>query len=738
MKPITAKPLLIATAVTGLAFCADATVFDFVNGSEAEIINGGPGNSWTIVDPSNSVTLTTVDVIGDDGSSALDGSNNVVNVHDLGALVVDSWNTIDNVYNIDPNEGWVFSFDRDVTLSEFEFESFQEGAEVTLSSSAFTNTVDQATIGSGDSLWALDLGVPAGTPITLLNTGSDPFRIESLTIGAGEEPPVENPGERVYDFELVADGAVIADQSTGRSANASVIRVPDWIAPGQRAATNANYYMYYGQHSGPYIQMKWAETLDGPWTEFNLGGTYNGQERRGVFDTDADATREDYDHVFSPDVHVDGVNQQIVMYYHGQNQPSTTTLTTGQKVPRLHANFVATSHYGLNFNDPAEAGGDPGHGPVEVTFDGITRDVVLGDVYQHVFEYKGNYYSLSKRAIMAMAPDPSDPWAPPADDPGTSTAEPFYQAWTEDDTPSDLWYNDANPGGQASYFSPAATFLASSAFADHPNNPYPGRRIFSGSQDDGLRLNHCSVNVLPEEEQLEVFFYVRANIETDLYDDIYRVVLDISDPDFQKWTVATNSAGLYMFDVVVTDDEITAAVQAANPGADPDFFADPSSMGMGAVFVDNDGSKYLFCTYYSAANGGSSGTSEGQITAVRLFPHYAGHDQWVADNFPAGYPGRTVDSDLDRFDNFSEFIAGTDPNDPDDKPRVNGAGFESGLALNWLSVSGRVYSVYWTDHLTNDWQMVTNGLHYPRNSWTDTVHSAEDTGFYRITVEMNN
>ncbi len=77
------------------------------------------------------------------------------------------------------------------------------------------------------------------------------------------------------------------------------------------------------------------------------------------------------------------------MYYHGQNQPTVQTPTTGQDVPQQHANFVATSHWGLNFNDPVEAGGESGHGPVSVTFDGITREVFLGDVYQHVFEYKG-------------------------------------------------------------------------------------------------------------------------------------------------------------------------------------------------------------------------------------------------------------------------------------------------------------------------------------------------------------
>ncbi|MDF7822656.1 hypothetical protein P4B35_01420 [Pontiellaceae bacterium B12227] len=733
---ISTRTLLICMAGMAAAFFAHAEVFDFVDGSDAEAINGGPGESWTIAAATGTVTLTTVDVIGDDGSSALDGSNNVVYVNHYNALSVDSWSTNDWAENINTAEGWVFSFDQHVTLTEIEFESFGEGAEVRLLSSAFATQVEiQKTPGSKDLLWALDLEVPAGTSITLSNTGTDPFRIESIAVSMNTTP-VELTPYKAYGFELVADGAVIADQSTGRSANASVLRVPEWIPPAQRAATNANYYMYYGAHTAAYIQMKWAETLEGPWTEFNLGGTYNGQARRGVFDTDADATREDYDHVFSPDVHADDVSQQIVMYYHGENQPSTTTLTTDQYVPQQHKNFVATSAWGLNFNDPDEAGGDPGHGPVEVTFDGITREVCLGDVYQRVFQYNGNYYSLSKRAIMGMASNPADPWAPPADDLETSTAEPFQMAWTQESTPSDLWINDANPGGQSSYFSPAATFLASSEFENHPNNPHPGRRIYSGSQDDGLRLNHCSLNLLPEEEQLEIFFYVRANSATDLYDDVYRIVLDLSNPDFEQWTVATNSDGLYMFDVVVTDDEITAAVQAANPGADPDDYADPNSMGMGAVFVDDD-AKYLFCTYYSAANGGSSGTSEGQITAIRLFPAYEGFDAWVSTNFAAGYPGYTVDTDSDGFDNFSEFIAGTDPNDQSEWFSVNGvSSFSSDVTIDWFSISGRVYSVYWTDHLTNDWQMVTNGLPYTQNSWTDTSDSDEDAGFYQITIEM--
>lgn len=411
-------------------------------------------------------------------------------------------------------------------------------------------------------------------------------------------------------FELVGDGVVLAREGSNTSF-ASVINIPDWIEPENRADPTAEYYMYYARHSGMHIFMKWAPSLDGPWTSFDLGGTYNGQSRRGVYDVEADVTRANYDHVAGPDVHVDDANQRIILYYHGENQPSTTT-PDGTSVPQKHSNFVATSRYGLNFNDPVHAGGEVGHGPVTVTHDTVTRDVALGEDYQKVFEYKSNYYSVSKRAILNKAPNYNDPWTPPSDN-------PFNEVWVAEDTPTDLWTFDANPNGQADYYSPAATFLASSEFENHPNNPIPGEVVLSNGNAE--RFNHSSAHVLNDEELLEVYFYIRSDPD-DRFDDIYRIVLDISEPDFQDWTVATNgSTGEYMFDVVVTDEDIKATVEAAHPdGVDANIQADPSSLGAPSIFVDDDGSKYLFYTYYSAVLGGASSASEGQISAVKLLP----------------------------------------------------------------------------------------------------------------------
>lgn len=414
----------------------------------------------------------------------------------------------------------------------------------------------------------------------------------------------------VYDFELVGDGAVIA-RVPGRSDTAfpGVIRVPDWIAPEDRANSIAKYYMYYGTHGGQHIRMKWAQELDGPWTDFNLGGTYNGQIRQGVFDVQADATRDTYDHVSAPDVHVDDANQQIIMYYHGQNQPSTTT-SGGTTVRRRHESFVATSSTGLNFNDPAVAGGELGHGPNSVTLDDVTRDIWIGEDYQQAFQKDGNWYSVAKRAIINASLNPSDPWSPVPGD-------PFGEAWQRENTPTDLWTNDASMV-QEDYHSPAASFLASSEFSNHPRNPNPGVRITSNGNSE--RLNHVSVNLLSPND-LEVFFYVRDD-PADRYNDIYRIVYDISATDFQDWTVKRDETGQVLFDVVLTPEELTEAVQAINPGADPTFYADPVSLGDTEIFVDNDGSKYLFLSYVSERFGGAQG--EGQITAVKLIPRVDG------------------------------------------------------------------------------------------------------------------
>ena len=408
--------------------------------------------------------------------------------------------------------------------------------------------------------------------------------------------------ERPYDMELVGGGAVIARDGP-KTGFPSVVRVPDWIPTEQRAHPQARYYLYYGTHHGDHIMMKWAASLHGPWEEYHLGGRFHYFTRRGVLDLRSDPLRDSFGHIAAPDVHVDQEHKQFIMFFHGENQPATIT-PNGTAVPRRHENFVATSSNGLNFNDPISCGGQPGFGPKTVTVDGVTRDVWIGSEYQRAFHHRGEWYSLSKRAVIGKARNSSDPFA-------ANPQDPFGMAWIEAHQPTPLWKRDAS-GVQPTYFSPATAFLASSEFENHPHNPHPGVRILSR----GERLNHLSVCLL-NDHQLEVFFYIRGDPE-DRYPSIYRVIYNIQDADFQKWDVARDANGKVIFDTVVTPSEVMNAVRKSHPNLKPMYHADPVSFGSSGIFVDTDGQKYLFFAYVSQKFSGEEG--EGQISAIRLIP----------------------------------------------------------------------------------------------------------------------
>lgn len=174
----------------------------------------------------------------------------------------------------------------------------------------------------------------------------------------------------------------------------SLIRIPSWIAPANRADVTAEYYLYFAHHSDDYVRMAWAANIEGPWHLYQVGtGVAIGD--RGVLDhgqnyiyLDNDISIED-NHLASPDVHVDDVNQQIIMYFHS----GSSTYVDGVEVNK-QVSWVSTSPYGLDF------------------YNGI-EPVFLGSSYFRVFEYDGEMYALDNGAKIYRALDASDPWAPP-------------------------------------------------------------------------------------------------------------------------------------------------------------------------------------------------------------------------------------------------------------------------------------------------------------------------------------
>jgi hypothetical protein len=106
----------------------------------------------------------------------------------------------------------------------------------------------------------------------------------------------------------------------------------------------------------------------------------------------------------------------------------------------------------------------------------------------------------------------------------------------------------------------------------------------------------------------------------------------------------------------------------------------------------------------------------------------------------SGNPTNAVpegNSDSDDLTDREEFIAGTLPGDGSSVFAVSNAlPSPSGFVLNWNAIEGRVYTVQWTDHLTNAFQNLEANITYPQNSYTDTVHNTDDGGFYNLKVEL--
>jgi Zn-dependent metalloprotease len=100
-----------------------------------------------------------------------------------------------------------------------------------------------------------------------------------------------------------------------------------------------------------------------------------------------------------------------------------------------------------------------------------------------------------------------------------------------------------------------------------------------------------------------------------------------------------------------------------------------------------------------------------------------------------------VDSDGDGQTNLEEFIAGMHPMNPGSCFRivrqdiVDGAG-SGACVLEWDSVEGRVYNVWGMDDLMFGPSLIAEEIHYPVNTYTDTLDQADSCRFYLMDVQL--
>ena len=134
----------------------------------------------------------------------------------------------------------------------------------------------------------------------------------------------------------------------------SLIRAPSWLSD-----PLGKYYLYFAHHAGSFIRLAYSDHLEGPWSIYEPGTLHIEQSHC-------------YNHVASPDVHVEDEKREIRMYYHG--------VVEG----RVQRSKVAVSTDGLNFEASPE---------------------ILGKPYFRVFQWKGYHYALGMPGVFYRSKD---------------------------------------------------------------------------------------------------------------------------------------------------------------------------------------------------------------------------------------------------------------------------------------------------------------------------------------------
>ncbi|MBO9570589.1 MAG: hypothetical protein J7497_00015 [Chitinophagaceae bacterium] len=159
----------------------------------------------------------------------------------------------------------------------------------------------------------------------------------------------------------------------------SLLKTPDWLKN-----KLGKYYLYFAHHKGKYIRLAYADDLKGPWKIYEPGTLQLNDCRckdgpaktaASVRHEGAENAEDQVTHVASPDVHIDSINKQLVMYFHC---PLTHRGKKGQYSLR------AVSKDGIHFK---------------------ADTTILGVSYFRVFKWKDNYYSIARNSKFSRSKD---------------------------------------------------------------------------------------------------------------------------------------------------------------------------------------------------------------------------------------------------------------------------------------------------------------------------------------------
>jgi len=127
-----------------------------------------------------------------------------------------------------------------------------------------------------------------------------------------------------------------------------------------------------------------------------------------------------------------------------------------------------------------------------------------------------------------------------------------------------------------------------------------------------------------------------------------------------------------------------------------------------------------------------------QIPHVRNGKTIVIPDEWKLKHFDSMADCNAQgDCDNDGLSNLDEYITGHDPRDRNSKFKVHGrkAASDEAYILEWECVPGRLYNVYWCESLGDQFELIQEGIRYPKNNYKGS--SLRPSGFYRLEVLLD-
>ncbi|MDD3604574.1 MAG: Ig domain-containing protein [Kiritimatiellae bacterium] len=137
----------------------------------------------------------------------------------------------------------------------------------------------------------------------------------------------------------------------------------------------------------------------------------------------------------------------------------------------------------------------------------------------------------------------------------------------------------------------------------------------------------------------------------------------------------------------------------------------------------------FFTVYLSGSNMDTMEFADEELSLL-IRPAYT---NWSSDHELTG--GADDDDDSDGASNFEEFIAGTDPNDPDDVLQARLVRQGSGFVLDWPSRTGHCYNVQNSFSLSGGFSTVSNYVSSTPPTNILNLSTGSTSQFFRISVQ---